>query len=216
MLGSASPLYLGDMGTLPRRVPLGARANTGWQVRESGGGGPPQQLGSCSWGTVSLPPAPAELSPIHLGQPRSPWSPRYGAAGPGVAQSRLGSIPALDPTPGVFQRFIFSTVCNSRPLTPAAEPGAGRDGGGGPLPHRTPGPWVVLQGAEPRAPPGCPPTALGLGSLMGVGVLPGPAAPARPGRVKLRLARPGRKGGTWGAADGKFSNPRASRAVMVA
>ncbi|KAM6312518.1 pleckstrin homology-like domain family B member 1 [Podargus strigoides] len=31
MLGSAGPLRLGDMGTLPWRVPLGARARTGWQ-----------------------------------------------------------------------------------------------------------------------------------------------------------------------------------------
>ncbi|XP_054659237.1 pleckstrin homology-like domain family B member 1 isoform X17 [Grus americana] len=31
MLGSVAPLRPGDMGTLPRRVPLGARARTGWQ-----------------------------------------------------------------------------------------------------------------------------------------------------------------------------------------
>ena len=46
MLGSTAPLCLGDMGILPRRVPLGTRARTWWQVRESGG---PTSAASGDW-----------------------------------------------------------------------------------------------------------------------------------------------------------------------
>jgi len=40
MLGNAAPRCPEDMGTLPRRVPLGAQHRAGWQVRESGAPAP--------------------------------------------------------------------------------------------------------------------------------------------------------------------------------
>ena len=151
---------------------------------------------------ISASPCPSRAVPV----PRSPRSPRRGAASPGVARGRPGSFPALDPTPGVFQRFIFSTVCNSRPLAPAAEPGG--------VPHPTGrGGWQDSGRCCRQPSPGLLPVPLaapGPGSLTGMGALPGSAAPAYRGRVKPHLARPGRKGGTRGAADGKFSNPGAS------
>lgn len=134
MLGSVAPLrtgsgrqprqHVGAVGSLPPRLPLSARTRTGWQVRESGGA-----MSAFDGDRGAAPGYPGAV-PVRC--PSAGTALLHGAAAaslsPRVEQSSLGSVPALNLTPAVFQHFIFSVVCNSCPLAPAAALRASRAG----------------------------------------------------------------------------------------
>lgn len=141
---------------------------------------------------TSTPPCPAELSPSRVGRPCSPRSPCRGAASPGVARSRLGSVPALGLTPGVFQSFIFSAVCNSGPLARPRSRARQWPRQGGPRPRRAPGlagQQAVLRGGESPTLLPVPPAAPAPGSRLGR--KHPPAQLPQPAQEGLSHAQPG-------------------------
>lgn len=196
MLGSAAPQKcLGNMGTLPRRVPLGAR--TRWQVRESRDPASAAREHSRTAFGVPYLYAPTELSPSHVVWLWSPRSPCWGAVSPSVAgDARASSQPWIPRL--VFSSVSFFPQCviavHSPPqLSPMLAERGGPSGG-----------WLESGRCWREPSPGLLLTA------------PGPASPNGDGALPLFAAReglspsqhsPGRKGGTWGAADGKFRSP---------
>lgn len=108
-----------------------------------------QALVNCSGGTLSLGlPLPRLSCPDPTCCGCSPTEEPLLWGQSCCCSRRPGFIQVLDPTLGVFQRFIFSTVCNSRSLAPAAEPSAGRGGGGGVPPGAG---WTGGDAGENRA-----------------------------------------------------------------
>lgn len=181
----------GDMGTLPRTVPLGARARTRWQVRESGG------PASATAGHRGAAPRLAHLC-FPLPQPSCPHT-AWGSCGPhgALAVERPALVShraAWALSQPWIPRLVFSSVsffpqcviaaCSPPQLSPALA----KPAGGGPLPDGTPGlvgEREMLWGAGPRAPPGAP-------GCAAVGV------PKREHSL-VRLSQPAREGlsRTW-------------------
>lgn len=217
MLGSVAPLpmssgrqprqHVGAVGTLRQRLPLSARTRTGWQVRESGGSvsASDRERGAATEYPGAVPVlCPSAGTALLCGAAAAPLSPR-------IERSNLGSVPALNLTPAVFQHFIFSVVCNSCPLAPTAVFRASRAGSavplllghcerccGEPSPGLTLHPTCLSCSAQAVGPGGRRPChreqQLAPGSHAGMSPLPWWGQPAQEGLSCMQPGLSGREG----------------------